>query len=330
MVLVNAWHSYPKVWNLGHPRLDTLFMGDVVIQEKYDGSQFSFGVIDGELRMRSRGREFTPGAQDKQFNPTVEHVLELSEKYLIDGGWVFRGEVISKPKHNTLTYSRVPEGNFVLYDIETEYNVFMPPEAVTTYAELLGFEPAFRFAVTEEITPKVLDDMLRTTSSLGGPLIEGVVIKNYDQFTREGHVMMGKYVSPEFRESNKANPEYKKSRADFVQSIGVMYNTPVRFAKAVQHLRDAGELLEEPKDIGPLMAELNRDLEEEEADNIKNMLYDKWRKDIMRTASRGFAEWYKTRLAGEQNYGTTTTQGPGDDDSPSDQEVQGSSDPGSH
>lgn len=42
------------------------------------------------------------------------------------------------------------------------------------------------------------------------------------------------------------------------------YRTEARWQKAVQHLRDEGKLLGEPKDIGPLMAEIWRDLVEEE------------------------------------------------------------------
>ena len=30
--------SYPKVWNLGHPHIENLFDGPVVVQEKVDGS----------------------------------------------------------------------------------------------------------------------------------------------------------------------------------------------------------------------------------------------------------------------------------------------------
>ncbi|KKN03280.1 hypothetical protein LCGC14_1109160, partial [marine sediment metagenome] len=35
---------------------------------------------------------------------------------------------------------------------------------------------------------------------------------------------------------------------------------------------------------------------EEHVDEIKNLLYANFRKDIMRMASRGFPEWYKKKL----------------------------------
>ena len=57
-------------------------------------------------------------------------------------------------------------------------------------------------------------------------------------------------------------------------------------------------LVDEPKDIGVLMRELNRDFEEH-VDEIKNLLYTNFRKDILRVANRGFAEWYKAKLRGD-------------------------------
>ena len=57
-------------------------------------------------------------------------------------------------------------------------------------------------------------------------------------------------------------------------------------------------LVGEPKDIGVLMRELNRDFEEH-VDEIKNLLYANFRKDIIRVANRGFAEWYKKKLITE-------------------------------
>jgi hypothetical protein len=299
---MNAWHSYPKVWNLGHPQVDRIFEGPVVVQEKYDGSQFSFGVIEGNLRTRSRGREFDPNFPPNLFKPTVEYVMNLFEKGKLVEEWVYRGEAFRKEKHNMACYGRIPSGHMVLYDIGTSYCTFADPLAVKTEAESLGFEPAYRFGSVSKIDMPAIQQMLQTTSSLGKCLVEGVVVKNYSQFTRDGKVMMAKYVSEAFRESHKSNPEFNKNKKDFVEAIGLTYNNAMRFEKAVQHLRDQDLLLGEHKDIGPLLKELNSDLEEEEAENIKEMLYSKWRKDIMKVANRGFAEWYKQKLAERQFY----------------------------
>jgi hypothetical protein len=47
--------SYPNVIRHGHYLVEDIFDGVVVIQEKIDGSQISFGVAgDGNLTMRSK------------------------------------------------------------------------------------------------------------------------------------------------------------------------------------------------------------------------------------------------------------------------------------
>ena len=42
--ITTSWHSYPKVYAIGHAYLGALFDGEVVVTEKVDGSQFSFGI----------------------------------------------------------------------------------------------------------------------------------------------------------------------------------------------------------------------------------------------------------------------------------------------
>ncbi len=42
-------NSYPSVYQLGHKAIQNIFDGKVVIEEKIDGSQFSFGMINRPL-----------------------------------------------------------------------------------------------------------------------------------------------------------------------------------------------------------------------------------------------------------------------------------------
>ena len=65
--------SYPKILALGHRFLQGIFEGPVVVQEKVDGSQFSFGLdAEGVLRCRSRGQEIDIEAPPQLFVPAVE------------------------------------------------------------------------------------------------------------------------------------------------------------------------------------------------------------------------------------------------------------------
>jgi hypothetical protein len=52
-----SWHSYPQVYALGHKYLQFLLSSTVIIEEKIDGSQFSFGRFGDHLRLKSKGKE---------------------------------------------------------------------------------------------------------------------------------------------------------------------------------------------------------------------------------------------------------------------------------
>ena len=68
--------GYGKVQALRKGRfLDGLLDGGVSVQEKIDGSQFSFGVTDGELLCRSRGRQIVIEEVDSLFAKAVDTAL---------------------------------------------------------------------------------------------------------------------------------------------------------------------------------------------------------------------------------------------------------------
>src|SRR5687767_4166729 len=112
---MNQINSYPTVFALGHSAIRDIFSGDVIVEEKVDGSQFSFGVVDGELSCRSKGKVLILDAPEKMFLKAVESVRDLP----LHDGWIYRAEYLSTPKHNTLNYSRVPTKNIILFDVRT-------------------------------------------------------------------------------------------------------------------------------------------------------------------------------------------------------------------
>lgn len=293
---MSSWHSYPKIYNIGHKAIEALFEGPVVVEEKIDGSQFSFGVHDGELKTRSRGRNFHPDAADKMFQRGVETAKALAP--LLREGWTYRGEYLNKPKHNVLKYDRVPARNFILFDVEIGDSKFLSQEAKAEEASRLGLEcvPSFYVGVVENF--QQLRELMDRESCLGGPKMEGIVVKNYNRFALDGHPLMGKFVSEKFKEIHKkewgkANP----SSGDILAELAMRYKTEARWQKAVQHLAEAGELTESPKDIGALIKELKRDFEAECVDDCKEILY-KWAAGkVKQSLTRGFPEWYKEQLA---------------------------------
>lgn len=296
-------HSYPKVWALGHPAIADLFDGPVVVQEKVDGSQFTFGVIGGQLRTRSKGVEIhgVDGA-GKLFEGAVLTATALANAGRLTEGWQYRGEALCSPKHNSLTYARAPKGNVILFDVDVGLeNRVADPGMLAAVASELGLEcvPTLHHGSVGSLDE--LRGLLDRESCLGGAKVEGVVVKNYARWGKDGKMLMGKLVSDAFREVHAG--EWKKTnpdRTDVLDRIRDTYRTDARWEKAIQHRREAGTLLDDPKDIGPLLKEIERDVKEECREQIASTLFEAFWGDIRRGLTFGFPEWYKRRLSEQQ------------------------------
>lgn len=295
---MDSWHSYPKVFALGHKALEGLLDGYVIVQEKVDGSQLSFGKdFDGKLWIRSRGRVFDIDAADSLFAMAAIQVRRVEHDLI--AGYTYRGEYLSKPKHNALAYERVPRGNVILFDISVGKEQYLNLDDIAEEADRLGFEsvPVLWHGNASELSPMVIEQLLTKPSVLGG-MIEGVVVKNYNKFTFDGHTMFGKYVSEKFKEVHKSNwNKDNPAPVDVLQELAIMYRSEARWIKAVQHLRERGELQNEPADIGPLIKEVRADILAEEVDAIKDYLW-KWvnKRGLLDKFTRGLPEWYKQQL----------------------------------
>jgi len=301
-------HSYPSIYNLGHRAVQDILSGPVVVQEKVDGSQFSFGVVeepagvpvDSVLRlvMRSKGAEIFPDATDKLFRPAIDTVMRLAAEQRLVPGIVYRGEVLVKPKHNTLAYDRMPAGNIILFDIDGGEEAYHSPSFVQARAAELGLETVptlYEGIITslEQVTA-----MLDRVSVLGGSKIEGVVIKAYGRYGVDKKTLMAKYVTEAFKEVHGADWKARNpTRADIVLQLIERYKTPARWAKAVQHPREAGRLQEAVQDIGPLMQEVPTDVEKEERTEILEALWAHFWPQIKRGITAGLPMWYKEELA---------------------------------
>ena len=113
-----SWHRYPKVYNLGHAWIKNLLIGPVTVEEKIDGSQFSFGRFGDELKVKSKSVELVLDYPEKMFELAVEQVKKVS--HLLKDGYTYRAEYLSKPKHNALAYDRVPVNNLIFIDISPQ------------------------------------------------------------------------------------------------------------------------------------------------------------------------------------------------------------------
>lgn len=289
-------HSYPSVYAIGHKAIDGIFKGPVIIEEKIDGSQFSFGAIDGVLMCRSKGKMLLLNAPEKMFARAVDTVMLLAPN--LHPGWVYRCEYLEKPRHNTLAYSRIPKNHLIGFDICAGLEDYLTPDEKNKEFSRLGLEtvPLMFEGEVENFTR--FADFLGRESVLGGCKVEGVVVKNYSLFTGEKKVAMGKYVSEAFKETHASDwKERNPGQADVLAQLIERYRTDARWQKAVQHLREAGALEGSPRDIGLLMREVPADVLKECEAEIKEILFAAFWPKIQRGITAGLPDWYKNDLA---------------------------------
>lgn len=298
-----SWHSYPSIYALGHKNIREIFENDVLIEEKVDGSQFSFGRFPwsenaGNIKCKSKGCDINPAFPEKMFALGVDYVRQIGES--LHEGWTYRGEFLAKPKHNALVYDRVPKNNIILFDINPGQEAYLSYEEKVEEANRLGLEVVPRLHAGRISSPDSIIGLLDTKSILGGQKIEGFVVKNYARFGIDKKAMMGKFVSEAFKEVH--NKEWKSSNPGALGIIELMigkYKTPARWDKAIIHMREGGKLDGSPKDIGFLIQAIQEDIEKECIDEIKEDLF-KWGwNKIRRGCMAGFPEYYKEKLLRE-------------------------------
>lgn len=290
------YHHYSKPLALGHKWLQNLFDTPVVMQEKVDGSQFSFKKLsDGTLEFHSRSTTVNPDAPGMFFR-ACQGILEIQDSLV--PGWTYRGECLDKPKHNTLAYDRVPKHHVIIFDVDRGVCDYLDPEELYQHCVACDLESVpFLGWANHAPTLDEMETLLDQESILGGVKIEGVVFKNYNQISADSKVVMGKYVSSDFKEHH--NKEWKKdhpNQGDILSQIIADFGSEARWQKTVQHLAEQDLLTNSPQDIGILLRELNNDILAELEEPIKSVLFKYFWKDISRGLSRGFPEWYKQQL----------------------------------
>lgn len=310
---MSSWHSPGSIFNLGHRVLADLFSVDCQIQEKIDGSFFAFGVYDDpvlkefsadgdltELKIRSKGAVMIPDAPQAMFRSAVDTVKQIQSQLQV--GWMYRGEVLCKPKHNALAYDRVPKGNIILFDILKDDEHYLTYEELKAEGDRLGLEVVPQLYVGRITSAQELRKYLAVVSILGGQNIEGIVIKPLGpRYGPDKKLLMGKFVSEAFKEvHSKSWGESNPTNNDILSRLGEEYGTPARWSKAVQHLREVGRIEDSPRDIGPIIKEIPLDVLKECEEEIKEKLFKYAWPHVARMITRGFPSWYKVQLLAKQ------------------------------
>lgn len=195
--------KYHSIVRYGHKSTqEVLNKGDqIIIQEKIDGANASFAVIDGELKCWSRNKELSMNNTLEGFYVWVKeniNVDKLLEGVIYFGEWTAQHKVVYEG------YTK----QFFLYDIfnlHLEEYVSFP--MVRDEAKRLGLQliPVF-FEGEFESFDQLMSYVGRTelNGKLGGePCGEGIVVKNMEYRDRFGKQMFVKLVVDKFAEVQK-------------------------------------------------------------------------------------------------------------------------------
>lgn len=292
--------EFPKIFALGTKQTLNLFNNEVEITEKLDGSQIAFGKVNGELLIRSKNCQIFPETVNKMFKAGVDYIASIKDK--IPEGMIVYGEYFKSNKQNVLVYDRIPKNHIAVFGAMTGLEEFTSDyHRLKLIADNLELDIVPLLFKGKLDSTDQLKEIINKESYFGKTKMEGCVIKNYNIVGHIGHdivfpFLSGKYVSEDFKEVHKKEwkSEYTgKGRWEVYKS---QFCNKARWYKAVQHLRDKGELQEDPNDIGKLLKEINMDIEAEEKDSVKEWLWNEFGKQVFKSASAGFPQWYKEYL----------------------------------
>jgi hypothetical protein len=236
------------------------------------------------------------------FKQAVEFIEANQDK--LPDNTVFYCEYLQNPGHNTLRYERIPKNHLALFAISDNTEKF-----ISSYNELKAWADKLDIDVVPLIYKGVIEsadkimEFLGTISYLGASNIEGVVVKNYNKsFLLGGQpipLMSGKFVSETFKETNREGWAKENTSRGKWETFKLGFRTEARWQKAVQHLKEKSELENSPRDIGKLIAEVKKDIREEEENTIKDFLFKEFGDEILRYSTGGLPEWYKEKLLKE-------------------------------
>lgn len=292
--------KYTKVFRVGDRNVSDVLEGNVIVEEKLDGSQFRIYIKNGVLQFGSHRVNYDEtNIPDKLFNKAITEAEKVFDGVM--GEWMIYAEYLKKPKHNTLSYERVPKHHLCVFDVwDMKSNEWFSYDEKKKFVEGLGLEvPQLIYQGNgKEITSDKLDEWVNNTKSmLGNQIIEGVVIKNYNKTHSfdwcVGFPKISKYVREKFKEMNHKRWGEKK---DPLTAIEVKYKSEARWDKAIQRLREEGKLTMHMRDLQFLIPSVQKDILEEEGEVIKEELWKAFKKRFMKSWTQGLPQYYQKWL----------------------------------
>lgn len=306
--------AYPKIIALGGVGIGSIFDEEVEITEKLDGSQFGFGIIDGELVCRSKGKEQDLDNPDKMFIEGVEYVKSI--RHLLGEGLFYYGEYFQKPRHSTLAYNTIPTNHIALFgvmDTRGGETTMLRYDDIVRNATILEVDTV-PLLWKDKADASFIKKLLERESYLGGQEIEGVVVKNYKPWLFMNQilfpVMAGKYVSEKFKEVHHKDWGRLNTGKGQIEGLKDKYRSEARWHKAIMRLKEEGRYTQSPKDIGELMKLVQADLIVEEKENIKADLWNIIGLDVIKYSTYNLPNWFKEQLLLGEDDGTERINNP--------------------
>jgi hypothetical protein len=295
--------SFSKIFTLGHRAIADIWDYKIEISEKIDGSQFRFFKdADGVIHTFSKGNEIFHPTNDNLFKPGVEYINLIQNR--IPKSFNIYSETLYRPKHNVIKYDSVPKNHIALFGVYDLINEnFLSHKEMTNFANDLEVDVVpllYEGTLPKDRRPgwttEFVKALLERDSYLGGHKIEGVVVRSIEKAVNFKGIIfpmaIGKFVSEQFKEKQGRKPKKKNQWTDYIEQ----YRTEARWQKAYQHLREAGKIEHEPRDIGNIIKEAQRDITEECKDEIMEYLWKMYGGQLLRHSIKGLPEWYKEKL----------------------------------
>ena len=262
--------KYDSIPRYGKQGTRDILGTEVVVMEKLDGANASFGIIDGELKMFSRNQELNEHNTLRGFYDWVKLNVDTS-KLIINT--IYFGEWLVP---HSVQYKKEAQHKFYLFDIyHSDVNEYLSSKIVQSQAKFIGLE-----------TPRVLfegelQDVSELQQYVGLSELteipntgEGIVAKDY-----EGQQFV-KIVSDKFKET-KSIKQPSLDRTDIGTLIDSVL-TPQRVEKLIHKKIDLGLLPTELDitDTGNVLKALSSDVVNDIFEEEMHIFLDMLRKKI--------------------------------------------------
>lgn len=274
--------KHPKVYRVDAPEVEGIKNKFVIVTEKIDGSQIGFGKVDGVFVIRSKETRINPEQPTGLFANAAKALMEIKDN--LPDNVFFYGETLNAPRHNKLRYGRVPAHHVIIFGMRDHYGSMVSDIEIEVICRNLGLERVpvlFRGNYDED----AIREAMKGESCLGKAQMEGVVI-------RDDRDMWAKIVRDDFKEVRNDRVRLLKQGDERLQEFFDSYATEARWEKARQHLTESGVLQGKSSDLGLIIREVSRDIEDEEELAIKDFLYKHFRKQLLKRATAGIPAWF--------------------------------------